>query len=205
MEGLSADAGELQLSIMHLLVKNLIKIGSEEYRNQARNVLDEMDSEYGNSLVVLLLRLEYFLGDPDSSVQDYSDTLQRIVCTVHLTDSNIKTVLYHVHRLRQRSSHQAHQIVEYFVLHRLVDSKEPSWMEKGLITMIWNCTTSIDFSDGLTRLAKVFDNISANLGKILSSSATHAAQVVRKVYLLSRYFGICHAYICPALMETHRN
>lgn len=188
LEALSSDARELQTSTMHILVKALIKLPGDDNRSKAWNIVSELEIDSGNRLAVLLLKLDLYAIDPSSSAQEYCNVLQRISRTVHLTDSNLKTTLHHVHKLRLRNPRMAHISLETLLSERLIDAEEPVWMEKALITMIWNCTSSTTMADGLELLRNVLDALFSNSGKAISPSATHAAQVVCvSNYIQGRY------------------
>lgn len=180
IEALSSDAGELQLSIMHLLVRALIKLPGEENTGRAWNIMSELEADSGNRLPVLLLKLDLYALDPTSSAQEYCDALSRILRTVHLTELNLKTTLHHVHKLRLRNPRMAHTSLECLLSERLADAEEPAWMERTLITMIWNCTASTDFTDidALNIIRGALERHFTHTGKELSPSATHAAQIV---------------------------
>lgn len=178
LELLSSDVGELQISIMHSMARALINMEGGENLEKAWNIIRELDIDCGDRLVVSLLKLDAFALDPAHSAQDYSDVLQRIVRTVHFTDTNVKTILHHVHILRVRSPSNAHAVLVALLCNRLLRADEPRWLEKVLITIIWNCTTSTDFEDGLNSLSEVFDTMAAESSNHLSPPATHAAQIV---------------------------
>ena len=176
---LSSDAGELRISIIHSMARALLNLDSQDSRERAWNAVCELELEWGDRLVVLLLKLDIFVTDASHSVQNYSDILHRIVRTVHLTDTNVKTILHHVHKLRSRSPLMAHHVLVTLLSERLLGAEEPSWTEKALITIIWNCTNSTDFLDALVLLSKVLDSLADGVVKALSPPATHAAQIVR--------------------------
>ena len=178
LECLSIDAGELQVAIMHALVKILIKEDSEENRKKAWNLIQELDIVHGDRLAVLLLKLDLYRLDHNFPPQDFGDVLQRIVRTVQLTDTNVATILHLIHKLRSRSPRIAHAILVSLAMERLVGSGDIGWLEKTLITTTWNCTTSSDLADANSLLKELFDTVFEATGKALSQSATHAAQVV---------------------------
>lgn len=176
---LSSDAGELRISIMHSMARALLNLESDGSLDKAWNIIRELDLDCGDRLVVLLLKLDIFANDACHSAQDYCDILNKIVCTVHLTDTNVKTIVHHVHKLRSRSPLMAHQVLVTLLSERLLGAKETKWIEKALITIIWNCTSSTDFLDAMTSLSEVFDALANGAAKALSPHATHAAQAVR--------------------------
>lgn len=178
LEALSSDAGELQVSVMHLLARALLKLPGEGNWSKAWNIVGELEIDSGNKLAVLLLKLDLYAIDPSASAQDYCGVLQRISRTVHLTDSNLKTTIHHVHKLRLRDPRMAHAALETLLLERLIDAEEPAWMEKIVVTMIWNCTISTNLTDALDLLRNILDTLFANRGRAIHPPATHAAQIV---------------------------
>lgn len=180
IEVLSSDAGELQLSIMHLLVRALTKLPGEESAGKAWNIMSELEADSANRLPVLLLKLDLYALDQTSSAQDYCDVLSRILRTIHLTDINLKTTLHHVHKLRLRSPRMAHTSLECLLSERLAGAEEPAWMERTLITMIWNCTSSTDFTDADAQalIRDVLEKHFTHTRQEIGPSATHAAQIV---------------------------
>lgn len=178
LEALSSDAGELQVSIMHTMARALLNLEADDGRAKSWNIIQELDIECGDRLAVLLLKLDHFAIDPAHSPQDYSDVLQKILRTIHLTDTNVKTILHHVHKLRTRSPPMAHTVLVSFLSERLLGAEQPKWLEKALVTIIWNCTTSTRSLDILSSLGELFDNLAAASSIPPSPSATHAAQLL---------------------------
>ncbi len=176
---LSSDAGELRISIMHDMARAFLNLESEGSQEKAWNILRELELDCGDRLVILLLKLDIFATNESYSAQDYCDILHRIVRLVHLTDINIKTILHHVHKLRPRSPLMAHRVLVTLLLERLLGAEVTTWIEKALITIIWNCTSSTDFLDVLTSLNEVFNALANGAAQVLSPHATHAAQIVR--------------------------
>ncbi|KAF6237883.1 hypothetical protein HO173_004084 [Letharia columbiana] len=175
---LSSDAGELRISIMHSMARALLNLESDGSQDKAWNIVRELELDCGDRLVVLLLKLEVFATDASHSAQDYCDILHKIICTVYLTDMNVKTILHHVHKLSSRSPLMAHHVLVTLLSERLLGAEETKWIEKVLITIIWNCTNSTDILDVLTSLSEVFDALAHSAAKALSPHATHAAQIL---------------------------
>ena len=176
---LSSDASELQVAVMHAMVKALIDDDSEDNRRKAWNIIEELDIAHGDRLAVLLLKLDLYARDDAFSPQYFGDVLQKIVRTIHLTDNNVKAALHYVHTLRSRNPRIAHTILVSLATERLLGLENSAWLEKTLMTIIWNCTTSTELKDGHDLLKIVFDTLLADTGRTVSQSATHAAQVVR--------------------------
>ena len=181
---LSTDAGELRISVMHSMARALLNLESDGSRDKAWAIVRKLELDCGNRLVVLLLKLDIFATNGSHSTQDYCDILHKIVRTVHLTDTNVKTVLHHVHKLRSRSPLMAHHVLVAFLYERLLGTEDARWVEKALVTIIWNFTNSINLSDARTPLTEILDTLANGAVKALSPPATHAAQTVRAPELL---------------------
>lgn len=199
LEALSSDAEELQISIMHGMARALIKREGEESRAKAWDLVHKLDVEYGERLVVLLLKLDLFALDPAHPPEDHFDVLEKIVRTVHLTETNIKTILHHVHKLRARNPSMAHTILVTLFSERLLGAEQPKWLEGTLVATLWNCTTSTGILNVLNSLGELLDTLKSSSNRLLSPSATHAAQIVRS----------SHSYVpqltYTAFMEANRS
>lgn len=205
LDALDSDEGELFFSIKQVLVKSYLALQGDENMIKARNMINGSEMTYGNKLAYLLLKLDLFDSDPSSPAEDYCNVLQRIARTVHLTNSNLKTMLHHIYKLRNRSQRMAHVTLETLLSERLSHIKEPQWTEKILITMIWNCTTSTDLVEALAQLSRILDVLYADSAMVISSSATHAAQVVRAFGHQTRSFPPYIADENPASVEVYRS
>jgi len=179
LDELTSDAPELQVSIMHSMVKALIALGGDKDIARAWNIVQDLDIRYSDKLAVLLLKLDLYALNPIFPPQDYCDVLQRIVRTVHLTNTNIKTALHHVQKLRARNTRMAHTVLVALATERLLGVEDFDWLEKTLITTVWNCTTSAELEDAINLLSDFLNTLHTELGKAISPSATHAAQIVR--------------------------
>ena len=181
---LSNDAGELRISIMHDMVRALLNLEDENSQEKAWNIVRELELDCGHRLAFLLLKLDIFASKSSHSAQNYCDILQKIVHLVHLTDMNIGTILHHVHKLRSWSPLMAHHVLVSLLSERLLDGEETKWIDKALVTLIWNCTNSTEFLDVLSLLTDVFDTVANGAAQALSPDATHAAQIVRVIQYL---------------------
>ena len=197
---LSGDAGELRISILHSMARALLNLDSDGSQGKVWNIIRELELDCGDRLVLLLLKLDVFAADASHSAQDYCDILHKIVRTIHLTDTNVRTILHHVHKLRSRSPLMAHYVLLTLLTERMIGAEETKWIEKTLITIIWNCTNSTNFLDVLTSLSEVLDAMANGTAKAMSPTATHAAQVVRATKTFSDLM------LTPAAsVEAHRS
>ena len=179
LENLSSDASDLKTSIMHSLIRTLMNLPGQDNNERAWNIVNNLNNEPGDKLTVLLLKLDLLATDDSSPLQDYSEVLERIIRTVHLTESNFRTIMHHVHKLKSRNSDMAFRLIEMLIFERLVVAEKSEWVEKASVTAIWVVTTSTDIIDCVASLEKLFETLNVKLIKPLGPSATHAGQIVR--------------------------
>ena len=178
LETLGHDAGELYISIMHGTVKALLQCPGEEYRAQAWNMAHKLNAQAGDTLAVLLLKLDLYASDSTSPTLDYHDSLQKIVHKVHLTEINLKTILHHVHKLRLLDSELATEVLVSLLLDRLLDADKPAWVERVLVTTFWNILTSANPAAHRSPLENVVGSLFRECTRAIGTSATHAIQIV---------------------------
>ena len=180
MESMSGEAGDLKVSIMHHLVKVLMRLEGEEHRARAWNIVRDLEINHGGRLAVSLLKLDLFAQEPEPSAQDYQLVLDNIILSVHLTEANVKTILHHIHQLRRWSPLLAQKSLATLIPQRLLEATEPAWIEKAIVTSIWNVTTTSAISDPIQTLHDLFDEVAGagNLANGLGQQATHAAQIL---------------------------
>ncbi|SLM35896.1 Tetratricopeptide-like helical domain [Lasallia pustulata] len=178
LENLSGEACDLKTSIMHTLVRTLMNLPGEDNNERAWNIVTNMDNEPGDRLVVLLLKLDLLAADERSPLQNYSEILERVTRTVHLTESNFKTIMHHVHKLKSRNADMTFHVLETLLLERLAVAEKAEWVEKALVTTIWIVTTSAGVTGGEQFLEKLFDSLHVKLDKPLGQPATHAGQML---------------------------
>ena len=178
LENLSGEACDLKTSIMHTLVRTLMNLSGEGNNERAWNIVTNMENEPGDQLVVLLLKLELLAADERSPLQNYSEVLERVIRTVHLTESNFKTIMHHVHKLKSRNADMTFHVLETLLLERLAVAEKSEWVEKALVTTIWIVTTSAGVTGGEESLERLFDSLHVKLDKPLGQTATHAGQMV---------------------------
>ena len=178
-EKLSCDAEDLKLGVTSSLVKALLGLQTEDSRAKASDLTDLLQTETGDKLVVLLLRLELLSANQEFDATDYYDYLRRIISTVHLTDSNTKTILHHVHKLKSGNPALACKALDQ-VCARLLDTDLEKWIEKVFITRIWASTALSDSTSAVCSLREFLEMVTTSQAKplILTATASHAAHLL---------------------------
>ena len=179
---LSNDNKELLIAIEHLLVRALTKVSGDESKQKAKNILAELESSHDGGLATLLLKLDLCQTDDGVPCEEVYSVLLRVVHTVHMTESTFKTIIHHVHSLRSRNSKLAHAVLKDFILSRLLGNENLEHMEKALVTMVWNLTTSVDFAEHDHTMLHFLNDLEGNMATPIRAPATHAAQMVRYLF-----------------------
>ncbi|KAI9826189.1 MAG: hypothetical protein M1819_007445 [Sarea resinae] len=178
LERLSDQAGELRISILYSSVKALLGTQQEEGRARARHLVDLLEIDFGEKLVVLLLRMDIISTAPKFDSSEYFGVLQRVIRVFEINPTNIRTVMHDIHKLKNHSPNLACKAVDELLETRLYSMDTEEWIERAFITRLWIIADIPESEDVLDQLSQVCDSLSMNLVKPLSASATHAAQIL---------------------------
>jgi Meiosis protein SPO22/ZIP4 like len=186
LDRLSADASELRTSIIQCSVKSLLSLQRIDATEKAKSLVMILESEVGDKLIVLLMKLELLSTANDVfDSASYGSVVQKIIRTVNLTDTTFKLILHHVRKLNDKSPALACKILDDFLRTRILQSEKMEFVETTLINRLWIATSHRDDLDLLSSLQEILEIIKSNVGKSIGASATYAAQMVE-----------CHALIC---------
>ncbi|CAO1604557.1 hypothetical protein XANCAGTX0491_008108 [Xanthoria calcicola] len=176
-EDLSIEASEVRSCVMHTTIRVLLKARDEDSISRAWNICHEIEGETKNKVILWLLKLELLAVD-QSAAQDYYEVLDGVVRHIHLSDANLATILHHVHELRRRNARLAHAVLVVLLSERVLVMDEMAWVERTLITIVWNCTTSPELGAMTDALDELLGIVVAKTDSALSTAATHAAQIL---------------------------
>ncbi|KAF2190807.1 SPO22-domain-containing protein [Zopfia rhizophila CBS 207.26] len=178
LENLSPDAGELRLSIMQSLVQAYMKLKSTEAQRRAWDLVNLLDTDYGEKMVVQLLKLELLSESDTIDSSRYYTVLLRLIRSVVLTDTNFRTIIHYIHKIKDHSNVTARRSLDDLIELRLLSDQNQDWIEKAVITRIWVGTTGSSSEQSNEPLQELFENISRKTKHPLSAPATHAAQTL---------------------------
>ena len=206
---MSCDASDLKVSTVQSLIRALMHLEGDHDRTRSWSLIHELEVEHGGRFAILLLKLDLYTTGSNPSPQEYSDVLHKIMDIVHLTESNILTILHHTHRLRSWSPSMAHRLLVHLISERLLIAEQWSWAQKMLIIVIWNSASSLGIPGILDSLKRLFDTIVTRFGHPLNPSATHAAQVLlwRRVEssYQQKHYDVSEAWCELSLHEIFSN
>jgi hypothetical protein len=186
LDRLSMDASELRISIIESLVKALLEPQEQETFDRATSLVSLLESEVGDKLIVLLLKLE-LLSSPTNETFDsssYGDVLRRMSRILILGPANFKLIMYHIRKLNDMSPSLACKALDDLLMLRLLPENKEEFIEKVLITRLYMTVGQRDSDDVLLLLEKLFSVIVENVKQPVSPAAALAAHTVSLVCLV---------------------
>jgi hypothetical protein len=180
LDRLSTDASELRISIIETLVKGLLGLHEEESLQRARSLIELLESELGDKLVVLLLRLELLSSSTNESFdsKSYSDIIHRMTRNIVLSSANFRLVMFHIRKLNDKSPSLACIALDELMRLRIFASGKCGWVERVLITRMWMMAGQGDTPEVLASFENCLSLIAANINQPITSAATLAAHTV---------------------------
>ncbi|KAI4860640.1 SPO22-domain-containing protein [Hypoxylon rubiginosum] len=180
LELLSREAIELRLAISQALVRAYLNVNTTDGFQKAENHVRYVESEIGDKLVVLLLRLELLLSSPaqvfDSNA--YAGILQRMVRSLDISESSFNLMIHHIRKLEDKSPSLASSVLDAFLTSRILPTQHDAWVERVVVLRTHMATTHRDTHETIQGLATMFDSVEANLEKPLLAAAVLAVQTL---------------------------
>ncbi|KAK7980960.1 hypothetical protein PG989_013417 [Apiospora arundinis] len=174
LERLSRDGIELQLTISQALVRALLGLDTTESLQKAESLVASLESEAGDQLAVLLLRLDVLVKAPgevfDSSA--YANVLRRIMRATNLSDATFKLMISRIRKLDDKGPALACQVMDDFIRLHVLLSRKDEWVERALTLRVYMSTSQRDSLEVVNGIRSLLDHIQESLEKPL---AAHAA------------------------------
>ncbi|KAF3046826.1 hypothetical protein E8E11_007311 [Didymella keratinophila] len=175
---LSPEASELRLCIFQGLVQAHMKLGTREATDKAWHLVKLMEADYGDKLVLSLLKIELLSDAEHVDAAEYYAVLSRMIRTIVLNETNFKTLIHHIHKLKNLSIVYACKALDELLKSRLIRDEHGPWIEKAVITRVWISTSDSHAGNALEQLQQTFDLLVYESSFSLSAPATHAAQTL---------------------------
>ncbi|KAI0601756.1 meiosis protein SPO22/ZIP4 like-domain-containing protein [Biscogniauxia sp. FL1348] len=167
LERLSREGIELRLAVSQALIQAYLHTNTPEGVRNAENHVAFIESEMGNKLVVLLLRLEILLHS-SAEVFDshaYADILRRVIQNVDLSDSSFKLVIHHIRKLEDKSPGLAYSVFDDFITLHVVPTQRGDWIERTILIRTHMATAHRDTIQSIRTLSSLFDRVETGLGQ----------------------------------------
>lgn len=180
LEHLSDDASELKMAAMHLCVKSLLAMCTDEAKKSAADLVGLMEKDYGEKMVVSLLKLELLSSGQSPDPEAYFTVLMRMIRSIVLTRENFKTLMHHLHKLRKLSPKLTCKALDELLAFRLVENGKEEWIECATIMRIWITTSQGKRSsdEAINELTEVLDCVKRSIKNPFNGPAAHAAQTL---------------------------
>ncbi|KAI0020392.1 meiosis protein SPO22/ZIP4 like-domain-containing protein [Xylariomycetidae sp. FL0641] len=180
LEQLSREAIELRLAISQALVQAYLTIDGPEGLQSAENHVKYMESELGDKLVVLILRLELLLCSPSEvfDCNSYANVLHRMIRSVDVTHTTYKIIVHHIRKLDDKSPGLAVAALDEFVVSRLMLIEYDDWIERAILLRTHMTTVREDTAESVKALSKLFEKVETSRGKPLAAAPALGVQTL---------------------------
>ncbi|RKU40879.1 hypothetical protein DL546_001180 [Coniochaeta pulveracea] len=184
---LSREALELRTAILQAHVSALLHLDTNEDLEKAQNLIDLMQSEMGNTLVVLVLRLDVLnkvppevfdssayaavLGQMITSMKQLDVEMDPVTTTV--TEPAFGLINHHIGKLHSRNPKLGCTVMDEFIS-ALAETQHEGWVERLVTRRIWMATSN---PDSIASIEAVQASLSC-LRNPMSAEATIAIQTL---------------------------
>ncbi|KAI2778846.1 SPO22-domain-containing protein [Daldinia loculata] len=180
LEQLPREVIELRLAVSQALIRAYLNLNTTEGFKKAENHVCYVESELGDKLVVLLLRLELLLSSPaevfDSNA--YAGILRRMIRSPEVSESSFNLMIHHIRKLDDKSPSLASSVLGEFITLRVLPTQQDTWVERAIVLYTQMATTHRDTHETIQELGTIFDNVEAKLNNSLSAAAVLAIQIL---------------------------
>lgn len=186
LDRLSRDASELRMSILESNIKALLQQQTQRTTEKARKLVDLLESEVGDKLIVLLLKIDLLSSTINETFDSnaYADILRRMIRSTVLNGENFKLLMYHIRKLNEMNPSLACRALDDLLTLRVLPEDKDDWIEKILITRLYMAIGQGDGDDVVAVLDDLFTSILTNFKQPISSAATLAAHTVCLVQMI---------------------
>ena len=193
LDGLSRDTIELRPAIAQALVTALLSCGTNEAFAKAESFVAHLDSEMGDKMVVLLLRLDLLSKAPGEMFDSeaYAGIVTRMIRQFNPSDvpppeSSYKVILHHIRKLHEKAPALGCNLLDDLLRTRLLASERINWTERAIVTRVWMASTNRDAPETVEELDSVLTAVQESKDSPLTPDAAMAVQMVCAPLLCSR-------------------
>lgn len=185
LDQLSRAAAELRFAISRALVHAHLHTEAPDRLDKAENLAQFLENELGDTMMVLLLRLEILVATPAESFDSssYASVIRRMITTTDLSDVTFKVILHHIRKLEDKSPSTGMTLLDQFLQGKILSSGCGDWIERVTVLRTYMATTYRESQDTSKSLATLFDGIKETGHMPLSAITTNAIQTVGYVRL----------------------
>ncbi|RYP34710.1 hypothetical protein DL767_004156 [Monosporascus sp. MG133] len=191
LDQLSREAVELRMAISQALVHAHLNAGTDHSFQKAENLVAYMESEIGDKLAVLLLRLELLLKSPAEVFDSpgFAAVLRRLIRNTDISETTFKIILHHVRILDSKSPTLACEILDYFFGTRVLPSHRKEWIDKVVVFRTQMATSRRDTAESIQSLAMILDAIEENVAASIHNDALN--EPAKKLFAINELDWFC--------------
>lgn len=181
LERLTREATELRLAISRAVIHSLIGIHTTNSFQQAEDHVACLESELGDKLLVLLLRLEIIDSAPGEIFdgESYANILRRMFRSMCLSDATFLLAISHIRKLDDKCPTMAVPVLDEFLLDLVIPSQKTEWIDRTVLLRVMLATHRRNSSDVISNLTLTFDRVAERIEKPLSVDPTQAIVTVK--------------------------
>jgi hypothetical protein len=175
---LSENAPNLRMSTMHMLAKAYLDTPNSKGQEKAGQILQLMDSEYGETVIVSLLKLDMLKRSEIPNIQAMHSVLIRLFRIMKVTAENFKICVHNINKLRILNPITSCEAMDGFLAMRLFNEQNVDYMEQISTLRVWTTLNSLDFADAIESLRGFLDFLEQNVKKPLAARTANAIHSV---------------------------
>jgi len=168
------------VNLLTIVVQSLSALPGEACAAQGADILDQLRSEYGAKLPILLLSLEVACKQPAMNADTVSSQIEGIMHTAHLIEANHRVMMHYIQRLSSASTPHATRCLKNYIIQRLIPEGNIDWTENGIVSYLamYSAQDSIDSTPTVQGLHQELDIFCNTMGCGLSPVAAQSAHVL---------------------------
>jgi len=179
---LSKEAAELRLAVARALIQAYLHTEAPDRLKQAEDLIMSLEGEFGDSMMILLLRLEALAATPGESfdASSYASVTRRMKATAELTDTTFKVILYHIRKLEDKSPSTSIGLLDQFLKVKVMPSGFDEWIERVAVLRSLMAVSHRETDVTCKDLVLLLDEVKLVAKKTFSTTATNAIQTVSR-------------------------
>ena len=180
LDQLTREAVELRLAISQALINAHMESGAGDGIKKAENLVAYMESELGDKMTVLLLRLELLQKVPAETFDSnaFANTMRRLIRNPDFSVTTFKIAMHHLRFFSKTHPAMACSVLDHFFDSRVLSSHRPDWVEKAVVFRT-QLATELGGSDSVADFVGILDVVVEVARQPLSGTAAEAVQSVR--------------------------
>ncbi|KAH7021231.1 meiosis protein SPO22/ZIP4 like-domain-containing protein [Microdochium trichocladiopsis] len=184
IDQLSKEGAELRLAITRSLIQAHLHTEASDNMEQAENLIQSLEGEIGNTMMVLLLRLEILVATPGESFDSssYASVMRRMIETTEMSDITFKVIVHHIRKLEDKSPSTSMDLVDQFLRMKVLPTTRADWIERLVVLRTHMATSHRETEITSQGMTVLLDQIKDVAQTPFSATATNAIQTIQLLW-----------------------